>query len=291
MNLNTEEWTDGLFSRLFREINLVEDEDRKKYICFDGDIDPMFIERINSVMDDNKLLTLSNGERLKLQSNCSILFEVGNLNFASPSIVSRAGVIYVDPENLGYIPYWEMWLKSRNINERTILNDAFMAVIPTTISFIRNELDSKLKFAVERTDLNMVQQLCSMLDAICPKLENNLIYNEDILQCSFIECIYYSIGAIFTKESRSIFDLFIKKNYYRMQIDDSPEFPADYDQYPKNTLFDYFFDKDKKQWICWDWICPKYVHNPDIKFNDILVPTLKTLRTEMLLEMMKDVSS
>jgi len=33
---------------------------------------------MNSVMDDNKLLTLANGERIRLQSHCALLFEVGN---------------------------------------------------------------------------------------------------------------------------------------------------------------------------------------------------------------------
>lgn len=57
-------------------------------------------------MDDNKLLTLANGERIRLQPYCAMLFEVGDLQYASPATVSRAGMVYVDPKNLGYEPYW-----------------------------------------------------------------------------------------------------------------------------------------------------------------------------------------
>ena len=42
-------------------------------------------------MDDNKLLTLANGERIRLQPHCAMLFEVGDLQYASPATVSRCG--------------------------------------------------------------------------------------------------------------------------------------------------------------------------------------------------------
>lgn len=72
----------------------------------------------NSVMDDNKLLTLANGERIRLQEHCSLLFEVGDLKYASPATVSRSGMVYVDPENLGPSPVWKRWL-NMNFTDRS----------------------------------------------------------------------------------------------------------------------------------------------------------------------------
>ena len=43
---------------------------------FDGDVDALWVENMNSVMDDNRLLTLANGERIRLQKHCALLFEV-----------------------------------------------------------------------------------------------------------------------------------------------------------------------------------------------------------------------
>lgn len=72
------DWTDGLLSKIFRDANqpLPPGRKEKRYILFDGDVDAVWVESMNSVMDDNKLLTLSNGERIRLEKHCALLFEV-----------------------------------------------------------------------------------------------------------------------------------------------------------------------------------------------------------------------
>ena len=72
----TRDWTDGLLSNIFREINRPTEKKERKYILFDGDVDALWVENMNSVMDDNKLLTLANGERIRLQNHCAMLVEV-----------------------------------------------------------------------------------------------------------------------------------------------------------------------------------------------------------------------
>lgn len=62
----------------FRKIvdNVRGEINKRQWIIFDGDVDPEWVENLNSVLDDNKLLTLPNGERLSLPPNVRIMFEV-----------------------------------------------------------------------------------------------------------------------------------------------------------------------------------------------------------------------
>ena len=54
INPATREWKDGLFSTIMRDLSNIA-HDGPKWIVLDGDIDPMWIESLNTVMDDNKV--------------------------------------------------------------------------------------------------------------------------------------------------------------------------------------------------------------------------------------------
>jgi len=96
LDSTTREWSDGLFTHVLRKIidNVRGELGRRQWIIFDGDVDPEWVENLNSVLDDNKLLTLPNGERLALPPNVRIMFEVQDLRYATLATVSRCGMVW-----------------------------------------------------------------------------------------------------------------------------------------------------------------------------------------------------
>jgi dynein heavy chain 1, cytosolic len=102
LDSTTREWTDGLFTSILRKIvdNLRGEESKRHWIVFDGDVDPEWVENLNSVLDDNKLLTLPNGERLNLPPNVRIMFEVETLIYATLATVSRCGMVWFSEDTV-----------------------------------------------------------------------------------------------------------------------------------------------------------------------------------------------
>uniref|UniRef100_A0A8C9J6D4 Dynein axonemal heavy chain 10 n=1 Tax=Panthera tigris altaica TaxID=74533 RepID=A0A8C9J6D4_PANTA len=285
----TRDWTDGVLSNIFREINRPTDKKERKYILFDGDVDALWVENMNSVMDDNRLLTLANGERIRLQAHCALLFEVGDLQYASPATVSRCGMVYVDPKNLKYQPYWKRWVNQiQNKAEQSNLESLFEKYVPYLIDVIvEGTVDGrrgeKLKTVVPQTDLNMVTQLTKMLDAL---LEGE-IEEPDLLECYFLEALYCSLGAALLEDGRIKFDECIKRLASLPSVDTEGEW-ASPGEMPGHlpTMYDFHFDSAQKKWIPWNKLVPEYVHVRERKFIDILVHTVDTTRTTWMLEQM-----
>ncbi|THY74507.1 dynein heavy chain [Aureobasidium pullulans] len=102
LDATTREWTDGLFTSILRKIvdNLRGEDSKRHWIIFDGDVDPEWVENLNSVLDDNKLLTLPNGERLNLPANVRIMFEVETLKYATLATVSRCGMVWFSDDTV-----------------------------------------------------------------------------------------------------------------------------------------------------------------------------------------------
>ncbi|VDM55898.1 unnamed protein product [Angiostrongylus costaricensis] len=110
MDIDTREWSDGILTMAAREV--IKDTSVHTWIIFDGDVDPEWIEALNSVLDDNRLLTMPSGERIQFDNNVNFLFETDSLQFASPATVSRMGMIFVSEEDISVKEVVAQWVRS-----------------------------------------------------------------------------------------------------------------------------------------------------------------------------------
>ncbi|XP_026839391.1 dynein heavy chain 2, axonemal [Drosophila erecta] len=266
-NLSTGEWLDGVLSSIMRIICGDEDP-TQKWLLFDGPVDAVWIENMNSVMDDNKLLTLVNSERITMPVQVSLLFEVGDLAVASPATVSRCGMVYNDYNDWGWKPFVSSWLQRLKIKEfADCLRIHFEYMVPKILDFKR----IKCKEPVRTNELNGVVSLCKLLEIFGTKANGispiNLEILEEMTRLWFMFCLVWSICSSVDEDSRQRLDSFIR------EIESC--FPI------KDTVFDYFVDPNERTFLPWDskllssWKC-----DFESPFYKIIVPTGDTVRYE-----------
>jgi dynein heavy chain len=272
MDPETRDWQDGVLSKIFRTNNQPlgpNQENEVRWIIYDGDVDALWIESMNSVMDDNKLLTLPNGERIRLQVYCKMIMEVFDLQYASPATISRCGMVWVDPQNLGYRPYYEKWLKERcggkmSEAETEGLDELYRQYVKQLIEFVLlgvkadGSIGSKLRLAIPVTNINMVMQLCNTFDAYWPDTKGGDFDQAD-MEGTFIFSLTFSIGAALWPEDQPIFDEFIKS---------LANIPM-----PTKSVYESFFDVESHGWENWEDHVPQYEQPSPFVFYQILVPT------------------
>ena len=227
-NLPSKEWKDGLFSKLMRTYAEIPDTN-PKWIMLDGDLDANWIESMNSVMDDNKILTLANNERIPLKPHMRLIFEIRDLKFATPATVSRAGILYIsDDSGHQWKSYYISWLDQNFAQDETMkenLKRLFERYVGPTLEHIRKHC----KFVVPISHISMVISLCKCLHSL---LIGQEVKNVEYL---FVYALIWALGGALTEKDGLDFRKEFS-SWWKGEWKTSVKYPV------KGTVFDYFVD-------------------------------------------------
>ncbi|XP_072798825.1 dynein axonemal heavy chain 3 isoform X1 [Vicugna pacos] len=296
------EWTDGVLASAFREQASSLSDDRK-WIIFDGPVDAVWIENMNTVLDDNKKLCLMSGEIIQMSSKMSLIFEPADLEQASPATVSRCGMIYMEPHQLGWKPLKDSYmdtLPSRLTEEhKELVNDMFMWLIQPCLEFIRLQC----KFVVQTSPIHlafsMMRLYSSLLDEIreTEEEESELfegLTNQQIflwLQGLFLFALVWTVAGTINTDSRKKFDLFFRNLI--MGMDDNNPRPKSV-KLTKNNIFPergsiydfYFLKQGGGHWYTWtEYITKEEETIPaNAKVSELIIPTMETARQSFFLK-------
>uniref|UniRef100_A0A1Y1N5M7 Dynein heavy chain 1, axonemal n=2 Tax=Photinus pyralis TaxID=7054 RepID=A0A1Y1N5M7_PHOPY len=232
-DLQTHEWTDGILPSLVRIGCSATDKDKRWYV-FDGPVDAVWIENMNTVLDDNKKLCLSSGEIIKLRDTQTMIFEVADLAVASPATVSRCGMVYLEPGILGLQPYLNCWIRrlpQLAVEFASQFNELFEIYLLPAVELLR----SKLREILVSVDSAIVTSFLHLMDFRLgplagkdnkpPPAAQFLKLIPDLIVPWFVWCLTWTIGATCDNYGRMAFN-----NWLRNLMDEhdhGPKFPSE----------------------------------------------------------------
>ncbi|NWX62644.1 DYH17 protein, partial [Promerops cafer] len=272
----TREWKDGLFSTAMRDLANIT-HDGPKWIILDGDIDPMWIESLNTVMDDNKVLTLASNERIPLTPTMRLVFEISHLRTATPATVSRAGILYINPADLGWSPIVTSWIETRTVkSEKAALMILFDKYLPPCLEKLR----SGFKTITPVPEVTAIQTVLSLLECFLTPKNVPPESPRELYELFFVfACIWAFGGALFQDQLVDHRQQFSK---WWLSEFKTVKFPN------QGTIFDYYIHPKTKTFNPWDERVPDFELDPDVPLQAAVVHTTETIRLRYFMDLLME---
>uniref|UniRef100_A0A8B9H9C9 AAA+ ATPase domain-containing protein n=1 Tax=Astyanax mexicanus TaxID=7994 RepID=A0A8B9H9C9_ASTMX len=265
LDVATNDWTDGVFSTLWRK-TLKAKKGEYTWIVLDGPVDAVWIENLNSVLDDNKTLTLANGDRIPMAPTCKVVFEPHNIDNASPATVSRNGMVFMSSSVLNWKPILQAWLKKLPASQAELILNCFN---PDLINFIFTAVSPKMQLL----ECMYIKQTIDLLQAGLTAQHSTTPH---VIGRLFVFAVMWSVGALLELEDRSRMEMFLRNHPAALDLPNTQQ-----DQ----TIFE-FVVNEAGEWDPWSVKVPEYHYPKDSvpDYSSILVPNVDNTRTDFLLQ-------
>ncbi|KAL8191062.1 UNVERIFIED_CONTAM: Cytoplasmic dynein 2 heavy chain 1, partial [Gekko kuhli] len=158
IDIDTREWSDGVLTNSARQV-VREPPDITSWIICDGDIDPEWIESLNSVLDDNRLLTMPSGERIQFGPNVNFVFETHDLSCASPATISRMGMIFLSDEDTDLNSLIKSWIRNQPEECRHNLENWIGDYFEKALNWVLKQNDYVIETSLVGTVMNGLSHL------------------------------------------------------------------------------------------------------------------------------------
>lgn len=206
------EWADGVCALAFRRFSTDDTPDRK-WIVFDGPVDAVWIESLNTVLDDNRKLCLTSGEVMRMTDTMSMIFETMDLVHASPATVSRCGMIYVEPGALGWRPFLQSWICSLNpervAGRADTIDELFRWLMEPCLEFLRKECRASIDAGQIHRAVSTMSIFRMLIDDAID--ENPKTYEQHLpawFQAATIVSMVWGAAGTLDRDSARKFDAF-----------------------------------------------------------------------------------
>jgi dynein heavy chain len=272
---STREWKEGLISVNFRDM-ANNQTNLHQWIVLDGDIDAEWIESMNTVMDDNKMLTLASNERIPLTPTMRLLLEINHMVHCSPATVSRGGVIYVNTEDIGWAPVVDSWINGLEDKQYVpLLIELFGRYMEKSLEHCRRNF----RTLVPVVQVNQAQTVCKILDGIIPKevVRGTPPMDKKLMEFQFVFAVTWALGGAMLVDKVTDFKLQFSK-WWTSEWKNVA--------YPeKGLVFDYYVDESTCMMTPWLEKMTQFEYTNDINnFGNLFVSTVDTLRMTYFLD-------
>eukprot|EP01059_Diplonema_ambulator_P030784 TRINITY_DN5411_c0_g1_i2.p1 TRINITY_DN5411_c0_g1~~TRINITY_DN5411_c0_g1_i2.p1 ORF type:complete len:4213 (+),score=1401.66 TRINITY_DN5411_c0_g1_i2:77-12640(+) len=287
----THEWSDGILCVLFRRA-AKETSGAKQWVVFDGPVDALWIESMNTVLDDNKKLCLVSGEIIQMTRYMTMVFEVEDLAVASPATVSRCGMIYMEPATCTpTADRTQSWIQRLPVlyhEYAETLKAKALAYIPPCVDFVRFEtveyvptVSNNLVDSMFKVMDGFINTFTSMHNGIGEVPEEIVAGVKASVLPYFFMSIVWSIGATCNSQGRQKFSEFLTQLMQQHDPDTLAEMQIEYEDEPC-SLYDVYYEWEEDKgpgWKHWLQTVPTAFIDPKQKFSDLHVTTKDTVRS------------